>query len=229
LRSGIGTRVLFALVLSVLAVAACNGGSAGVAPSGPAATPPTPMVSAPASNPVVTVPTPLPTLTTAPTPTLAPPPTPSPTASPSVGPGGSATPTAIDPCTLLTTDEASAVNGVNYPAGTSHALENGAVECVWQTSSPPASVTVQLAILPTATEAQIAYTMAVAATKVQVETLSGFADDAAIARVSTHGLSTGGIYVHDGVTFFDVVYVEGTVPTDDQLKYAATLVLGSLP
>ena len=40
---------------------------------------------------------------------------------------------------------------------------------------------------------------------------------------------TGGIYVRDGSTFFDVVYLNGTVPTDDQLKYYATLILGELP
>jgi hypothetical protein len=79
-------------------------------------------------------------------------------------------------------------------------------------------------------EAQIAFAEAQAQViGAQIEKLSGFADDAAIARASGAGLSTGGIYVRDGSTFFDVVYLNGTVPTDDQLKGYATIILGNLP
>ena len=146
------------------------------------------------------------------------------------GPTGSNPPLAIDPCTLLTSDQASAVNGITYPPGVSHDMGNGSVECVWQASTPPSSVVVQVGQFPSVTDAQVAYAKAQAVLNgVQIEQLTGFADDAVIARGAGGGLSTGGIYVREGSTFFDVVYLNGTVPTDDQLKYYATLILGELP
>ena len=146
------------------------------------------------------------------------------------GPTGSNPPLAIHPCTLLTSDQASAVNGITYPPGVSHDMGNGSVECVWQASTPPSSVVVQVGQFPSVTDAQVAYAKAQAVLNgVQIEQLNG------ICRRRRHrwgaggGLSTGGIYVREGSTFFDVVYLNGTVPTDDQLKYYATLILGELP
>ena len=59
--------------------------------------------------------------------------------------------------------------------------------------------------------------------------MTDFADEAAIVRASGAGLTTGGIYAREGSTFFDVVYLNGTIPSDDQLKGSATFVLGALP
>ena len=91
-------------------------------------------------------------------------------------------------------------------------------------------MTIQVAVLPSVSEAEIAYAEQTAGQNgVAVEPLTGFADDAAIGRGSGGGLSTGGIYVRDGSTLFDVVYLYGTTPTDDQLKGFATTILGELP
>jgi hypothetical protein len=109
-------------------------------------------------------------------------------------------------------------------------MGNGGVECVWQSSSPPASVTVQVIVAPSVTDAEVAWAKNQAElngfTIVQVP---GVADDAVIAGSSGAGLSTGGIYVRNGATFFDIVYLNGAVPTDQQLKDLATMVLGEMP
>jgi hypothetical protein len=129
----------------------------------------------------------------------------------------------------LTTKQASDVNKVSYPAGVAHAHLGSGVECVWQTKT--ASVVVQVVVAPNTEDAAAAYAEAAAlAHGFQVTEVPNFADKAAIARAPVfNGLSTGGIYVRDGTTFFDIVYVRGTVPTDNELKFAATLVLGNLP
>jgi Protein of unknown function (DUF3558) len=162
---------------------------------------------------------------------------PAPTASPTPLSGGvqpsesvAASQVAINPCTLLTDAEASDINGVSYGPGEVHPMSGGAVECVWQ-NAPSGSITLQLAIAADSATAQSAYTASL--TDVQqagaVTQVPGFADQAVIGRAPASVLNTGGIYVLDGKTFFDVVYLLGTTPSDDQLKYAATLVLGSLP
>jgi hypothetical protein len=220
MRHGIDWRGFFGLVVLSSAVVACNGAT--VATGSPAPT------STASASPPLTIPTLQPTVAT--TPSATPSPSAAATASPTPlgGTGGSGSPLPIDPCSLLTTDQASAINGVSYAAGVSHVMGTGSVECVWQSNSPHASVVVQVAILPSVSEAEVAYAEAQAQLQgATVEKLSGFADEAAIVRSSA--AQTGGIYARDGSTFFDVVYLNGTVPSDDQLKYAATLVLGALP
>ena len=223
MRAGIDGRALFFVLLSGLAVVACGGGAVATA------TPITTTAASPTPSPIVATLKPSASVTASASPS---PSAPSATTSPTPlgGTGGSNSPLALDPCQLLTTEQASAVNAITYPAGVSHDMGNGGAECVWQSPSPPASVTVQVAVFPSVSEAEIAYAEQTAGQNgVAVEPLTGFADDAAIARASGGGLSTGGIYVRDGSTFFDVVYLNGTVPTDDQLKFYATLILGELP
>jgi hypothetical protein len=223
MRSGIDRRVLSFVLLSGLAVVACGGGAIATG------TPTTTTAASPTPSQVVA--------TLKPSASLAASASPSPSASsatvsptPLGGTGGSNSPLALDPCQLLTTEQASAVNVITYAAGVSHVMGSGGVECVWQSKSPPASVTVQVAVFPSVSEAEIAYAEQTAGQNgFAVEPLTGFADDAAIARASGAGLSTGGIYVRDGSTFFDVVYLNGTAPTDDQLKGFATTILGELP
>jgi hypothetical protein len=107
-------------------------------------------------------------------------------------------------------------------------VSSALVECVWQSSSPHASITVQVAFLPNVSEAQAAYAEAVASQNFAVKDVPNFADKAAIVRAP--GIAnTGGIYVREGSLFFDVVYVRGAAPTDGQLKLAAEIVLGGLP
>jgi len=223
MRASMDRRAFSFVVLSAMAVVACGGGAIATGTPTPTTT------ASPTPSQVIATLKPSASVSTSSSPS---PSAPSATASPTPlgGTGGSSSPLALDPCQLLTTEQVSAVNVITYPAGVSHVMGSGGAECVWQSSSPPASVTVQLAVFPSVSEAEIAYAEQTAGQNgVAVEPLTGFADDAAIARASAGGLSTGGIYVRDGSTFFDVVYLNGTVPTDDQLKYYATLILGELP
>jgi len=116
---------------------------------------------------------------------------------------------------------------VTYGDGVASTVPPALVECVWQSSSPHASITVQVAALPNVSEAQVAYQEAVASQHFAVTDVPNFADKAAIVRAPS--ASTGGIYVREGRLFYDVVYLNGTTPTDDELKLAATIVLGGLP
>ena len=101
---------------------------------------------------------------------------------------------------------------------------------MWQSPSAHASVTVQVAVFPTISEAQLAYAEAVAKKKgVAYNPIGGIGDTAVIARASAEGLNTGGIYVQDGGRFFDVVYLWGTAPSAQQLVTAAGTVRDNLP
>ncbi len=159
-------------------------------------------------------------------------PTATPAATPTPAGGGSsatAAPTAVDPCKLLTAQQVMQVNGISYGAGTRHNLSNGGMQCTWMTASPPSSVVVQVVVAPSITVADEDYAAFQA-------TLHGFtltnipniANDAVIARAPSV-VNTGGIYVRNKDTFFDVVYLNGTAPSDDQLTTTAKLILGELP
>jgi hypothetical protein len=209
-------RSLLLVVAVTGAVGACSGSPAASTSGGGPTAPPSQ-----AATPT----------TAAPTATPTPAPTQAPTAAPSGGaPSAAATQFAGDPCALLTDAEASAVNGVTYGPGKKDAVPGGLVECVRQSAVPPASVVVQVLIAPSVTDADKAYVLAQAALNgVSTSAVPNFADQAVIARASAGPYSTGGIYVQNGSTFFDVVYVGGTTPSDAALVHAATLVLGTLP
>ncbi|HXX60481.1 MAG TPA: hypothetical protein VEI48_04215 [Candidatus Sulfotelmatobacter sp.] len=191
-------------------LAACSGSAttaSGTPVSGGGATP--------------TVSTPAPTITPAATPTAVP----SPAGSAALG----SLPPGFNACTLLTAAQATAVNGSTYPAGVNHVLNGGFIECVWQTPTPPSSITLQVLSTSGDTSAQEAYAKAEASVHGFSQTpVTGVGDEAEIARAPA-GVNTGGIYVRKGSLFFDVVYLGGTAPTDDGLTAAATLVLGNLP
>jgi hypothetical protein len=233
------TAVVFA-ALALLGLMACTGTApvASTAPSSAPSVAPSTVATVPATasaslvtatlTPAVTIPVVAASASAVlASPTV--PPKPSTAPSPS-GSGGTVTPNVIDPCKLLTTQQASDVNKIKYPPGVVHSFRNGTgVECVWRT--PGASVVVQVLIAPDAGDAAAAYAEAEAmAMGFNVTDVPNFADKAAIARAPAGlGATTGGIYVREGTTFFDIVYLNGTPPTDDQLKFAATLVLGHLP
>jgi len=227
MRAGIDGRALGFVLLGGLAVIACGGGTTATGSPAPTSSPaPT---ASPTSSSTIAVQTLTPSAATSPTPSASATSSTSPTPL-GGGPSGSSSPLALDPCSLLTNDQASAVNGVSYGAGVSHVMGTSGVECVWQSSSPPASVTVQVAQFPSVSEAQIAFAEQRAEQNgFQIEKLTGFADEAVIARAAGGGLSTGGIYVREGATFFDLVYLNGTVPSDDNLKGYAQIILGNLP
>ena len=160
-------------------------------------------------------------------PAATPSPSPTPTLAPPAGGSQSAAPVSIHPCTLLSNAQAGMVNSVAYGAGVEHSMSNGGIECVWQNATAHASVTVQVVVWPSASEADAAYAEALAAAEgFSLVEVPGFADHATIARAGT---LTGGIYVREGSTFFDVVYLRGAAPSAGQLKLTAELVLGGLP
>ena len=192
-------------------LAACSGSAttaSGTPVSGGGATP--------------TVSTPAPTTTPTATPTSVP--------SPAGSAGLASLPPGFDACTLLTAAQASGINGSSYPTGVNHVLNGGFIECVWQTPTPPSSITLQVLATSGVTAAQEAYAKAKAlANGFTLTAVANFADEAEIARAPSTTIKTGGIYVRKGSLFFDVVYLGGTAPTDDGLTAAATLVLGNLP
>jgi Protein of unknown function (DUF3558) len=195
------------LVGSLLLVAACSG-SATPSPSGGGGVP----LVLPSSSPSASA-------------------LESPSASASAPPsGGSAIPTSTDPCQLLTNDQAGQVNGETYGDGVGHTVKGVFKLCVWQNTSAHSSVTVELVVAPGVTQAEQDYAEAQALNHgFSVENLTDVGDAAAIARAPANIVKTGGIYVRKGVTFFDVVYLSGTVPTDDQLKATANIILPELP
>ena len=204
------SRSRIALVALILVLAACSGGTATTGASG------TPVTGGGASPSVSLRPR------RRPRPMATPTPMPSPSGSASLAP----LPTDFDACTLLTDDQAAAINGSSYPAGVNHLLNSGFIECVWQTPTPPSSITVQVLATSGDTSAQEAYAKAQA-------TVHGFALTP-VPNFARRGrdrsrprwtATTGGIYVRDGSIFFDVVYLGGTVPSDGALTLAATLVL----
>ena len=197
-----------ALVGSFLLLAACSGSASPSLPQGGGA------------------PLTVPSASTSPSPSAE---SPSASASESAPASASTAPTAVKPCHLLTNDQASQVNGVTYGDGTEHQLEHGLMQCTWANTSVHASVVVQVVLASGVTQAEADYAAAQAQNNgFAVERLTGFGDDAAIARAPSN-IKTGGIYVRKGDTVFDVVYLAGTAPSDDQLKAAATTILGELP
>ena len=179
------------------------------------------------------------------------PPSGAPSSSPTSSAAESASPTAstttptastgeLHPCTLLTADEASQVNGVTYGAGTESPGHAGAApgledtdppssQCVWQNTTSQASVTVQVTADASSAAADARLQAFRSSLKsFNVTDLSGFADGGFIARAK-NTISTGGIYAVDGSTVFDVTYLQGTAPDDNALQHWAILVMGSLP
>jgi hypothetical protein len=151
-------------------------------------------------------------------------PAPSSSAAPSGGsPGPTASPGDIDPCTLLTADDLTRINGGSYPAGVSHTTSNARL-CVWQNKSPGESVTVALASDGPARYAAVKASLQGFSEK----NITTVADAAFIARHAS-APSTGGIYVQDGDLFFSVVYLDGTVPSDANLVGVALEVVARLP
>ena len=205
------SRSRIALVALTFALAACSGGTATTGASG------TPVTGGGAS-PSVSTPTP--------TPVTTPTPLPSPSGSAELAP----LPSGFNACTLLTDAQAAAINGSSYPPGVNHLMNSGFIECVWQTPTPPSSITVQVLFTSGDTSAEEAYANNQAtAHGFAVTPVANFADEAEIVRAPGGSVSTGGIYVREGSIFFDVVYLGGTVPSDGALQGAATFVLGNLP
>jgi hypothetical protein len=174
-------------------------------------------------------------------PNLSPTPVPSPTPTARPTSGISAVPTSIDPCGLLTIEQASAVNGVPYKGGEAQKLSNGISVCSWDNAAARATVEVRFSFWPSAAVARAAYDAALTGGSA-VTPVAGLADAAIIIRQtsapipsSTSSAETasvpgeGNIFVRRDALFFTVGYYNGSTPTDAALKAAALLVLGKLP
>jgi hypothetical protein len=133
---------------------------------------------------------------------------------------------ALDPCALLTNDQADAVNGGSYGDGVRHDLGPSAI-CVRLSTSPKASLTVSVSSGSDVIIAAKYAALKASLKNYAVTDVAGIGDAAFIARNATP--LTGGIYVRRGGTFFYVVYLGGTAPSDDSLKATAEIVLGELP
>ncbi len=165
--------------------------------------------------------------------TATPSPTPHPGATPTPTPGGgggpTATPGTIDPCSLLTQQEASTLEGgVAVGPGTPGGAGVARL-CVYSDESTHTSVTVGVAQTPSAADAEAALADEQHdLTGFVITQLPKFADGGLLARKSEATLDAAGQYARDGATFF---FVTGSnpAPSDGALNVAALLVLGSLP
>jgi hypothetical protein len=203
------------LLLGVVSTAACSTAATG----GPTASPPV-------SQPLAT---PLPTAATSAFPTL---------------PEFTAVPTSLDPCQLVTSQEASTLAGATFGAGKESTTEGNAKICTYgaQTANVLNSYVVQAPDVATAQAAEAAGLAAVkdAAEKQapgvnfsQTE-LPDFADGALVisasATISGQTLAISGIYVLSGTTFFAItdVVLGQSAPTSDALQAQAQVILGRI-
>jgi hypothetical protein len=210
------TKRSLSLLSVTLALAACSTG--GGAATGSATSPTSNPVSVGTLTPSAVVATPTP------------PPNTSPSAEPSPSPAGggaSAPPVALDPCSLLTADEASTTMGMKLGAGVSTSLDPGRV-CTFKSGTSE----LRLILAPKAPDAATAKAYwdeerAQVPSEVKVTDLPDF-DRAAYGSASVAGQSLSALFVIDGTQFFDLYC---GFPACDQTKSlaAARLIAGRLP
>jgi hypothetical protein len=170
----------------------------------------------------------------------------SPEASTSVSGGPTAVPTAIDPCQLISAQEAGTLAGATFGAGKETTTQGNARICTY-TAGATNAFSVEVAIAPDVATAQAdekavqddltAQAAKLANQGVTVTPLPGFAQGAdailAEATVSLGGNTVGvrAMLVLRGTTFFSFsdVDLKGSPPSADAMKTEATTVLGRLP
>ncbi len=158
----------------------------------------------------------------------------------------SAVPTSIDPCQLVTAQEAGKLAGTTFGAGKEATTEGNARLCTYGASTPVV-FTVEVAIAPDVATAKAAEAAAEADLDSQaakqtghnatVTKLPNFAPgaDAVLLEgtVTLNGSTIGGraIYVLRGTTFFGIneLALNKEPPTADALKNEAITLLGRLP
>lgn len=198
-------RALTLLSMTAIAAAACTTGAA-----------------SPSSAPIAVA-----TLAATSVPQATSTPAASPEASLPVGPGGSAAPTSLDPCALLTQDEASTAVGATLGAGVP-SLVGKARECTWKTGTTE----VKLIMAPPASDAATAQAYWDAARQdlpsgIDVADVTGF-DRAAYGSGGASGFTVSALFVIKGAQFFDF-YCGLTACTEPASVTAATLIVGRMP
>ena len=199
-------------------------------------TAPAPATTTPASA----TPTPLPP----PAPVSSASPTPSPSASEPASPTGSASPTNLDPCQLVTQDEASTIAGATFGPGEEQLTDGGGKICVYGSETTNV-FTVEVAQTDAAT-ASAEWTVELARTEATIESrlppgvhvnfdasnAAGIGDEAAVLTGSEtivgKPINFSGIYVLSGGTFFligDLVVGKASPavsPIEDQARTVLT-------
>lgn len=143
------------------------------------------------------------------------------------GGGAEATPSSIDPCSLLTTEEASTLMGKKLSAGVSTQLDPDRV-CTYKSGLTE----VKLILAPPAPDAATAQTYWDAAraevpANLPVKDLKLF-DRAAFGAGSAGGLSLSALFVIKGTSFFDL-YCGFPGCTETASVSAAQVIAGRLP
>jgi hypothetical protein len=176
-----------------------------------------------------------------------PPATPLPTAATSAlpsFPNATAVPTSLDPCQLVTAQEASTLAGATFGAGKESTTEGNMKICTYGAQTLNV-LNVDVAQAPDVATAQAAKDAALAAAEAAAEKqapgvtftqteLADFADGALVvsasATISGRTLAISGIYVLSGTTFFAIVdvLIGQPAPTSDALQAQAQVVLGRI-
>ena len=204
--------------LVVIALAGCNASNASTGPTG-------------GSSPAAA------TLADTSAPTTPPSQAPAQTVSSSLA---TAVPTSLDPCQLVTSQEASQLAGASFGAGQESTTSGNAKICTYGAQTVNVFM-VEVGQAPDVATAQAGKAAAqaafqkVAAKGVTVTELPNFADGAAVleggAVISGLTFSGSAIYVLKGTVFFGMsdIVVGHAAPSSAALQAEATIVLGRLP
>jgi hypothetical protein len=159
-------------------------------------------------------------------------------------PSATAVVTSLDPCKLVTAQEASTLAGATFGAGKESTTEGNMKICTYGGQTVNV-LNVDVAQAPDAATAKAAETAALAAaeaaaqqqapgvTMTQTE-LPSFADGALVvsanAKIGGQTIALSGIYVLSGTTFFAIVdlVLNKPAPTSEALQAQAQVVLGRI-
>jgi hypothetical protein len=161
----------------------------------------------------------------------APSPSAQPTASPTTSSGGAAsaqpTPEAIDPCTLLTQAEASHLIGVSLGAGKQQAVGPDKV-CTFAKGTSELKIFLSPPTDPAGAKAYYESHKSEIPPEAHITELPTFFDGSVIARATLPLGSISGIFVLDGIRFFELYCGLPACP-DAALKGGSELIEGRLP
>ena len=161
-------------------------------------------------------------------------------AAPTTSDGPTAVPTSIDPCQVVTAQEASQLTGATFAAGKETTTAGNARICTYGSQTLDV-VTVEVAVAPDAATVQtdkaaaLAEIQKAAGTGLHVAQLSGIGDAAAAVSASTtisgQTLSITGIYVLKGLVFFAMsdLVLGRPAPTSAAMQAQAQTAIGRLP
>jgi hypothetical protein len=159
-------------------------------------------------------------------------------------PDATAVPTSLDPCQLVTAQEASTLAGATFGAGAETTTEGNGRICTYGAQTPNV-LNVDVVQAPDVATAKAAESAGLAAAEAAAEQqapgvtfsqteLADFADGALVisasATISGQTLAISAIYVLSGTTFFAIsdLVLGQPAPTSDALQAQAQVVLGRI-